>query len=213
MNTPAPAVLWLQSGYRQGCPPPPWLNLPLLKKQAFLQQGREPGRRQAGGEVIELNNWCKEFTWRDKLKSLPEQTDHLTCFCSCTDVKERDSAVARYKLYFYCHYNVTKYIISFGENMQSYQAASNESINKNEQHRKELLYSCLAWLGCLKCVLMINRQQALGLPPSTSWTVGADSVSLPRNMKQTCKCFNTENHLKKKKKCFKCSQCKCWVLE
>lgn len=30
-------------------PPPPWLNLSLQKKQAFLQQGGEPGRRQAGG--------------------------------------------------------------------------------------------------------------------------------------------------------------------
>lgn len=84
---------------------------------------------------VHLERPAQEFAWTD-------WPPH-----SCTDVQERDSAVAWYKLYFYSHYNVKKKknLISFGESIQSYQPASNESINKNEQHRKELLYSCLAW--------------------------------------------------------------------
>lgn len=58
---------------------------------------------------------------------------------------------------------------------------------------------------------MINRQQAPGLPPSPSRTVGVDSVTLPRNMKQTCKGFNTETPCHHLKKSFKCSHCERWT--
>lgn len=123
MNTPAPAVLWLQSGYRQGCPPhppllPDWIFLCGKSRPSFSKEESREGDRQKA----RWSNWIID------VKSSLGETSSRVCLNRLTTspvfapvrMSKKKSAVAGYKLYFLLSLQCKKvYRISFIENMQT----------------------------------------------------------------------------------------------